>query len=890
MRTILYFNRHTKSRFKTWLSSLNWPVWQVRLNRTAGLETTCKTATALLVRCLAGAICLVLWHAVAHAAEDLSLERYFSQLRARQLFSLAESYALERLQHKNLSPQQKATYALELSRTYAAHARYTRGDEQSDLWERAAAVIRDLLASQTDLPNRRYLQAQRAFIPAAQGEYLHWQSQLLPGDLNLKARAQAALSKAIGLLSVLETQLSLELRKWKPDAAYELQRDELRTLLANVQLRLAVAYLDRSVLFDDKTPGRVADLEHAEPILSKMSGGKTDAEMTWRSRIALLRCLRLQEERKPFAALIDNLQNRKPAKQYRDKIQAEKSRFWLDLKEPTVAAQELIEYQRAYGPLNSELQFLHLQMFKQLYQIALDKQQPDLAEQIAEQIASAVADLQQSTGGYWSARAQQTVQQIEDQQKYGPQIAALLQDARGSYASGQFAAAVKMYQRAVTIARAAGQQHIAGELAYTAASILVQEQQYRDALELLKVIVEKNLQHKLAPDAHLLYAFCLAQLMQKPSPEQQQMQTAYVKVLQNHLDQFPDHKTTLEARWMLANYLKQTASEQQDVAGYNSALQHYMQLPGQHNHAEEAERAIAGSFAEVLQILDAANQPTDQWERSAIEQLDAITNRYTSKELSLAQAEVLLIAARIRLRRAAALQHQKAVSAMQQVIASASQKTASQKTEQAQQWEALRGAALQLRVLALADQQPEQAIRTLAQLEPQEALQVLRGLSQQAQSNNANVTRVHKEIALRLDLERKYLNQNQHAELDRELAAAYVNTGENQKAMRLYRQLSQQEPDNIKFLKQYGLLLTRCKQIACWKEARTVWRKLERLEKQGAPAWLECRYWVIFATWETGELAEAKKLLGVTKLLYPKLGNEKMRAKYESLHARLNAG
>ena len=111
---------------------------------------------------------------------DDATSRYFEELRRRRLFVLAESYCVDRLQQERLPPDTRAELTLELSRTFAEHAKFTTGEEQTEYWKRASRTIDDFLKANPRNSQRLRLEVQGALIPAAQGEFLRWQSELFP--------------------------------------------------------------------------------------------------------------------------------------------------------------------------------------------------------------------------------------------------------------------------------------------------------------------------------------------------------------------------------------------------------------------------------------------------------------------------------------------------------------------------------------------------------------------------------------------------------------------------------------------------------------------------------------------------------------------------------------
>jgi hypothetical protein len=62
---------------------------------------------------------------------------------------------------------------------------------------------------------------------------------------------------------------------------------------------------------------------------------------------------------------------------------------------------------------------------------------------------------------------------------------------------------------------------------------------------------------------------------------------------------------------------------------------------------------------------------------------------------------------------------------------------------------------------------------------------------------------------------------------------------------------------------------------------------VEALLKQGSEEWLDARWHVIECCLLAGEREQARKLMSVTKLLYPKLGGGEMSRRYAELEAKL---
>ncbi|MBC7821259.1 MAG: hypothetical protein IAG10_30600, partial [Planctomycetaceae bacterium] len=107
--------------------------------------------------------------------------------------------------------------------------------------------------------------------------------------------------------------------------------------------------------------------------------------------------------------------------------------------------------------------------------------------------------------------------------------------------------------------------------------------------------------------------------------------------------------------------------------------------------------------------------------------------------------------------------------------------------------------------------------------------------------------------------------------------------GQPTKAVAVYQQLVEKSPRDAKLLRTAAELCESLSSTTGDQQAKTYWRRLEGVHKAGSPDWLDARWHVIHCCQRLGEQAEAAKLLKVTKLLYPDLGGDPLRAKFEEL-------
>ena len=200
-------------------------------------------------------------------------------------------------------------------------------------------------------------------------------------------------------------------------------------------------------------------------------------------------------------------------------------------------------------------------------------------------------------------------------------------------------------------------------------------------------------------------------------------------------------------------------------------------------------------------------------------------------------------------------------------------------------------AAKQLRVVSLAGQRRiDEADRLIESLEasgPDELLALLDGLASVTARCDVGTQRLVAELQLRAsqsmaDAPAK-LTEPQRVRMWRARAEAFAATGQPSKAVAVYQQLVEKSPRDPKLLRTAAEMFESLESTAGNQQAKMTWRKLEAVLKAGSLEWLDARWHVIRSCRKLGENAEADKLLKVTKLLYPDLGGDAMRVRFDEL-------
>ncbi|QDT40086.1 hypothetical protein Pan241w_01390 [Gimesia alba] len=834
-------------------------------------------------------------------AEDAT-RAYFDGLRQRHLFGIAEGFCLDRLSGTRLSDTERARYTLELARTLAAHAMVTSGDEQAELWNRAEKTLTELIKKYPQWADTTVFEAERARITTQKAEILYWQAKAIPHNDALKQKALAKLAQADKELLVAETQLNQLLKKSGTFKNFTvLKTATIRDTLLDFQLQIAQTKIKLADLYDQQSPQRKTSLADAEKWLEPLSRRATTLPITWLSKLALIQCDRIAGNYAAAARAIQALVKEKPPAYLNEPLFVESIRILLAENKSQLAATQIIKYRQEHGHYSSELGYLEIDALIQLRKVALDNRQTALAEELWREVETRAKHLGATQPGYWAQRARMLVDQQHQVDQYGSGISQSLKQAQLLYSQGKLEQAIVAYDKTAKQAAEQGKPELAFELGFTSASLQLKSKQYKQAAAQFQSLSQRYHSNAQAADADLLAAWCLGQLYSQSRTKSRRL--AYTGALEAVRTRFPNSKSYYEAGWMLAR-LEEARLQ------YSKALVLYTEIPADQPKAADAHLGIARCYEQILLRLTSLNKPTKAWRAEAIDVLENFLKGFPdrSEKTHLAsQAEIALRLTRIYLNANPPL-YAKANRLLELIHHTASQMTSqlrrnneqsetsvSQTTKQIQFWNQISNQALRLQIIALAGQGNPSAAQSLVEnLETagtDELLSVLNGVSQINLELTPQARRdlgmLQLKSAEKLASRREELNPQQLKQLNLCLAEAYLAIDQPIRALEFYQDLLKQSPKDAALIRQVALLLERCGTKACLRQATPKWRQLEAAEKPGSIPWLDARLHIIQTMFDSGDEAEAKKLLGVTRLLYPELGNDDLKQQYQELQMRM---
>lgn len=847
-----------------------------------------RASVVSLLQC--AALCALMFFSAARASDESELSRYFSELRLRGLFSIAEEYGAARLAEPDRSPVETAIMAVELSKVYAAHAAELSGTSAEELWTRAAEVIAPL-AAKADSPRWITVRVRQATLAADRANAEFWHYRLNPES---PPQQKAAIQRCREALEVTAAALSDLQNSGKPasrgnrtpDAARQtagtLSSVELRSLhdeLLYLQVRMNL-HLAQLL---EVGPDRAAALLQAESGSADLSK-RVNSESLWPARLARVETLRLNGDPQRAFTLAKSYLTPERSSELAEAIVAEQARALLAQKQPADAIALILDHGQSRGQLGPESRTVTIECLLHSWQAARDKQQTALADDLWKQMTAQ----QTLITGPWRAYVDSLLTRATLTRQYGEQLARLVREGRNAAQSQNWELAATAYTQAVERATQEAQLQLAAELAFTLASVQIQAGQYEQAAAQLREFPTRYPENEKVPEAHLLATWTLGKLHeQQPTAARR---ADYLSELRRHVELYPDHPSAGEAQWSLAV----DAIQHQE---WSTAVDCLESIAVEHARAGDVAAQLPYAYEQAMSSQTEDHQK-HAWEGRARAQLGRQVARWPKPPAgwSLAACEAAIRWART-LMRFRDRPYREIDQLLTQVLNSREvelREVARDGSKIDPTWDRLVPAATQLRIVALAGQNQMGAAEILlsgTDASPQELLAILSGLAQMAdrldERSRHDLGRVQLVAARRVSSQRGALPAEMSPVIDRCLAEAYTATGDLPEAIRIYEAQLQSRPRDRALLETIGQLRIQHAAPDDLQRAKAIYRQLEGFDPAGSPAWLRSRLKVANVCLKLGEKAECAKLLKVTRILYPELGGESLKAEYAALEKEL---
>jgi hypothetical protein len=817
------------------------------------------------------------------AQADDALARYFEGLRSRQLYSVAESEAMRRLNDARTDPELHADLTAELSRTLMQHAVQRSGDQQVELLRRAEQVVADFLDASPDHPRIDVVKLQQARIPAAWGGILAWRAEVFSENDELRREAVEALNNGIEQLRAAENLI--DANESAPNSAIGAR--ERRELKQEASRALARALIS---LGNSLSPGaeRTAAWGEADERLSRLEERVHDTARQYEYRLGRLNIARLRGDRNKAESLAQPLLEPDIPASIAQSAVAELIRVDLAVGELPSANARLEEAQRRWaGEVLPELRAAEFEVALERYQAAVSAGEVELAAELRQQLEQLLGELT----GPWGERSRVLWEHSAQLEQYGPELTEKIDAARTAYADGDWQLAADRFGEAIALAADRQQLDYAVDAAFTQGTILIEHEEWGAAVAAYGRVGEVHPESARAADADLMQAWCLGRIYQSRQTEANRL--AYASALEEHRAKFPGTPSSAESAWM-QGVLEETRLQ------WTVALRLYRLIPEGHPRAESAHLRIAYLHGRIIDRIRELGHDASDWEDDALDELGEIISRWPEAPalLSLGQCEMMVQTARL------AMAHRErgydiADELLVRVfdsIESARRDAQLRQVELDAGWEPIGQAATQMRIVSFAGQgRADEAQRLLDSLssdgDPAALLRVLTGLSEMGGGMNIAQIRDLGELQLqtarRLEEERDQLSPSEQIQLDVCLAQALSATGNPDEAAKTWETLIDIEPDNVDWLEQMAANYQAQQTHNGLASAKQTWRRIEDLHEEGTEAWLSARWHIADCCERLGQDQEARQIIGLTRFLYPELGGEALKQKYDELEEKV---
>lgn len=795
---------------------------------------------------------LCLFAAIPCPAQDADFIR---KLRERGELQQAVEQGKRRLAASGVEPREAAALVGQLSLIEVDRA-LAEPDSGGDHWRAAEAVIDDYLANQPERPEFVLLRLQRAINTAERGEVL---------KLLTAAGRQSDDNEAAGALRLAARRLeevAAEIEKLRASGGEStFTAAEIASLANRTDLARCETLIELAGCYDPSSPDSDDALLRASEIAGRLSGLDLPAELLWRGRLMAARCERLlgrrQEARRRLLAWLaegsppEVLLGETAREVFATGDEDRRLKDWLAT---------LSDAERA----TPEVQLVALED-------AVDKwRQTPAGAKKSESLAALlarVAAFRETHGPRWSLRAEAVASACLATVKMGAptettSIKAIVASAEHLYRSGRLDQAVEAYDRAAALAYRGSARGRAFELALAAAAIEQSRGNWSEASNRFRRAALAGATHPQAPAAHRAAAICHAQAIRAASEaSSEELSEDYQGLLNEHLRTWPTAETSQEARWWLIDLLaarRRWPELAKAARGVGESDPRYAEAVRRAGHAWrrviESQRAAgdaAGARATMLR---------------GVKHFQAIVLGDPSQwpaEWSDAQHEAALAAARLRLMDKADADAGDYAARMLRAATTGAPPPPDTWLDRAAPWLAV--AHVRQGDLAAAkrvtDERPPRNQPAALPL-----IESLRDLMTTDQSRSQAAGELLLGLLANLPEEPSEAWRLPHQ------TAALEATGQADQALAAARRLAEQKPDNAAAQERLAGLLAGRPGEADQRAALAMWRSIEDRSRGGTDRWLRARLARIELMAKLGEAESARKLMKLTRVLRPNLG------------------
>ncbi|MBP87229.1 MAG: hypothetical protein CMJ64_10995 [Planctomycetaceae bacterium] len=779
-------------------------------------------------------------------------EALLQGLRARRLFSLAETHCRNRLADQDLPISERTSLTVGLIRVYAEQALNTPADKREQAWLRARETAAAFLSDHADAANSILIRVQDALTLLARGELARMESEVNSNRSEALADARKVLREATALLYKIDREL-VELvprQARNPLRPGELSSTALASLQHNVRFHLARAYRNQALCYDAGSSDRTASLTEAlEQLKQPLLQLTPDDPLAVDARLQQTICLRLLGDTTAADQYLRSFAEIELTPDQQLLVRSEAIRLRLASEQPQKALAIIGQGRRVATVVSPELDFAFLETYVSLWKTAADSQDTTEGNRWRDKAITTAKFIEQTHGNYWGRRGELLLVRIGQGSGDGS-LEILRRTADDLYRKRRFADAIAAYEKAAQAASKGGDKQHAFEFAYKAALVQQTAKAYEAASERFRKVAFANESHPHAANAHLLAIVNARQA----SAVAGEWLPEYAELLREHLKEWPSSAKTIDtAAFWLGEFESARADWTMAVDAFrrvSPASPNYSTAIGSLGACWQQKLAVLASQQAVAAELQQANVFFESLIRDEQGGLPG--------EWSETQREAVLTLASIRLNYGG-----DKLSSTEQLLKSALSAAPSPTPT----W---RTAANALLIVAIARQpgRDGEAMEFARQLGTASTDQLLDlfaqiGKTVEAASNSAKPALADLQLEIGDLLEPKFseLSDNQQRSVRTQRAGAFANAGRLDEAVVTYAQLAQEFHDDGAIQEAYASVLLDADDGDRLKQALDQWRRVAAKSRPRSARWFKAKYSIALTQYKLGDKAGAAKLI-----------------------------
>ncbi|WP_437185625.1 hypothetical protein SH668x_002736 [Planctomicrobium sp. SH668] len=817
----------------------------------------------------------LLSRSVAAVADAIPYAQYFEALQARELYIVAEEFGLSRLSESDLTDDERCHLSIETAKTLTMHGDSSLDESREELWGRAELVL-DSQLKHADTPRHQILlEAWKKLLIVQQSLTLAFEAEYQPELQSLRVQVVEQITPALDSLRRICLELEGPTR-----AKFELTPKERSELLQLIYFHcgrgeLAVAELEVS------ESARIARLKTADSDFDHISSGSAPPELKRKVAVLQARVARLLGDGKRADSALDRAIAGKPTTIEVDAALSERIAIRISQDDFEEALQLIVGRLKDPTPLTDQFRVGAIEVFIRALQTKIPKD----ATAIREQYTSKIHEFVEQTRGKWRPRAVLKAERYQQEQKLGPELAATLRKAAAAWSENKFDESIQLYSAASMLAQQSNLPNEAVDNAMTVAAILIELKRWQPAQVELERIITAFPNHPRAAEADLLRCYAIGRAAGE---------NPYRESLQNHLRNYSNSSTTADASWMLA-----LLDEQQ--GRLESSLESYRRIPVDHVRKQSANLQLTRILDRLYNQHDISIEKREELNSQVLSDVASISRPLLFPQIQLepVQAEALLNCAKLILQHPQHLTSQadQMLAAIENSLKNEQQTANDAGSNISPEWQSIKQKMIELKIVSFTMQHklPEarDLLRTLSQSDPTALLAVLNRLTDLSgsigQDFQYELGAVQRATVQELNEFRGNLTIDQRSQLDMAGIYASIAMKDWTDAVRRCETIYVNDSKNHELIRLYLRVLTSRGEKEDFALALTLWQKLEHSEPKGSEQWIEARLSIAEIRHQQGDSASAKKMLGVTRTLYPRMGTPALKNRSDELWSQLKS-